>query len=172
MELNPHANTLGEEPKAPIRDPSGKYLYIAPVSGVLFEKSVSQEYQIDQVRLYSKDNFLRLRRYKLQFPPREIAEFTASWINEAKVVAVLEVIGTPPELRQECHLRIKDELNLLASARLGITKRTRRVIIGPAGSSDQYDTRDVFIGRDVDWMSGNSSRITHDYLHISQEFLH
>ncbi len=144
---------------------------MTPVSGVLFGGSVDQEYRVDQMRLYSKDKFMRIRRYNLQFGPRKITEVIASWINNAKVVGILEVCGDPTELRQECHLLIKDELNLLASARLGTSKRTRRVIIGPAGSSDQYDTMDAFIGRDVDLMSGSFSRITHDYLQITQEFL-
>jgi len=151
--------------------PPGTYLYAVPVSGVRIAKNIGHEFRIQQVTLFSTAKFLRLRRYGLQFTGSRIRKTARRWIDETHTVAVLQISGVPEERRELCHRMVRDELLLLSSSRLGFRKRTRPFVVAPMGSQSVYDSDDIFIGKDVEWMRLNSTRVTADYLGIDRHFV-
>lgn len=105
---------------------SGKWVYIAPVSGVVLTNSVNNEFQIKRSLLVSRDKLPYIRRrLGIQNRISEYAkeELYRDFFSLGKTFAVTWLSGTPEIVRKECRRIINDELSILSLSQLGFSKR-------------------------------------------------
>lgn len=150
---------------------TGLFLYVTPVSGVHLGKSTSGEYRIDKVTLYSAQRFTRLRKYKFVYRKWRESAAKSDVLTSTHTVAVVKAGGDPDKARRYAHNLIKEELNILSSARLNHSGRDRRGVVGIYGCMDSYDTEDILLGMTVDLMQTSSRRHAPDQLRITDEFI-
>lgn len=105
----------------------GKWVYIAPVSGVVLTEAVNYEFRIKRVLLVDKKKLPRIRK-RIGLPRRISQLRSIHWLNEffssTATFAVTWLSGVPPtQAKKKCRKIVKDELSILALSQLGFSKR-------------------------------------------------
>lgn len=102
----------------------GKWVYIAPVSGVRLSEDVSNEFGIKRVLLITKDKLPRVRK-RLGFPRTlsQMSERHGESFSSSDVFAIVRQAGIPQETKTICRRIVQNELHILALSQLGYMKR-------------------------------------------------
>lgn len=127
----------------------GKYLFVSSVTGIDLRFTKHGEYRIDRVSLFQKEQFLKLRRYKFSFKNWRNSVAKSLAFNTGDALAVALVGGTNEKAQRIGHKFVRDELNILSSARLGHNSRYNRCVVGMTGCMDSYSSSDLLIGLSI-----------------------
>lgn len=153
------------------RGNAGKYIYITPVVGVRLGQECHGSYRINKVTLIFTNKFLKSRKHLFAIKKWRKFITGTSALNASDVLAMTEVDGPAAVVQRLAHKRVREELFILSSSRLGHTTRTRRSILGIAGCQDSYGTDDILLGLSIDFATRSSKLHTSDYLRINKEWL-
>lgn len=107
-------------------DSPGRWLYIAPVSGVNLTNSVNNEFNLKRSLLVDKEKLPRIRkRLGLKYTVSKLKKKDSyrDFFDLSNTYAITWFSGPPRQAKIECRRIIKDELALLALSQLGFRKR-------------------------------------------------
>lgn len=131
-----------------IRTKRGKWVFIAPVTGVELFNREYKTFPMQRVTLVDKNilPFIR-KRFHIPQPISQIKKRlrTLEIFDKSETLAVVPFSGTIENIERKCLELVRNELAILSMSRLGYSKRRHHMHIGLHGDRPLRDIRYVFI---------------------------
>lgn len=111
----------------PVKDTSGQWLYIIPVSGLALTDDINNEFVINRVTFIAVKKLIRVRkRFGIR---KRISELASNKVLDlffnqlGPTVAIVRHGGKPSEITTKVTRLVIEELEILATSQLGYSKR-------------------------------------------------
>jgi len=111
-----------------IKDQKGRWLFVAPVSGLILSPGINREILINKITFVNRSKMARIRkRLGFQLTVGDLKKkkeiIFDTFFNEAKSFAVCQLGGSGVEKEKEFLKIARDEINILSLSQLGYGRR-------------------------------------------------